>query len=55
MVTLPDIVKAYERHHICDKLNRWNWDKIKAAKALGISLSTLYRKITKLSIERNDS
>lgn len=44
-------VRAYEREHICRVLNKYDWNKIEAAKALNIGLSSLYRKIDELDIE----
>jgi len=43
-------VKAYEKQHICRVLNRYNWNKVEAAKALDVGLSSLYRKIDELEI-----
>jgi len=45
-------IERFERTIIVDILDRYNWDKIKTAKYLGISLSSLYRKIKELKIER---
>ena len=47
---LPSAVKAYEREQICRALNKHDWDKIETAKALGIGVSSLYRKIDELGI-----
>ncbi len=43
-------VTAYEKQHICRVLNRYDWNKVEAAKALGVGLSSLYRKIDELEI-----
>ncbi len=43
-------VKAYEKQHICRVLNRYGWNKVEAAKALDVGLSSLYRKIDELEI-----
>ncbi len=43
-------VKAYEKEHIFRVLNRYDWNKVEAAKALGVGLSSLYRKIDELEI-----
>ncbi|OHB74069.1 MAG: Fis family transcriptional regulator [Planctomycetes bacterium RBG_16_55_9] len=43
-------MRIYEREHICRVLNKHNWDKIDAARALDIGLSSLYRKIDELEI-----
>jgi len=47
---LPSAVKAYEREQICRALSKYDWDKIETAKALGIGVSSLYRKIDELGI-----
>ncbi|MFC1781886.1 helix-turn-helix domain-containing protein [Planctomycetota bacterium] len=44
-------MKAYEKEHICRVLNRHNWDKGEAAKAMNVGLSSLYRKIDELGID----
>jgi two-component system response regulator PilR (NtrC family) len=43
-------VRAYEREHIYRLLNKYDWNKVEAAKALGVGLSSLYRKIDELGI-----
>lgn len=48
---LKDSVRAYERSVITDALRVNENDKRKVAKLLGISLSSLYRKLRELSIE----
>jgi two-component system, NtrC family, response regulator len=52
--TEDDLTKAielYEKSHIERTLNRAGGDKTRAAELMGLSLSTLYRKIEKLGIE----
>jgi len=48
--SLQETVKAYEKQEICRVLNSHNWNKVEAAKSLGIGLSSLYRKIDELEI-----
>lgn len=43
-------MRAYEREHIYRILNKHDWNKMDAAKALNIGLSSLYRKIDELEI-----
>jgi two-component system response regulator PilR (NtrC family) len=47
---LQAAVKAYEKEHIRRVLAEHDWDKVEAAKALNIGLSSLYRKIDELEI-----
>ena len=47
---LSQALKVYEREHITRVLNKHNGSKADAAKALGIGLSSLYRKIDELNI-----
>jgi DNA-binding NtrC family response regulator len=47
---LRDALRSYEKTHIETVLKRTDHDKRKAADALGISLSSLYRKIEELKI-----
>ncbi len=42
--------KAYEKEQILRILNKYDWNKAEAAKALGVGLSSLYRKIDELGI-----
>jgi len=44
-------IRAYEKEQIKRMLNKHNWDKAEVAKALGIGLSSLYRKIDELEID----
>ncbi|HSK29106.1 MAG TPA: sigma-54 dependent transcriptional regulator, partial [Candidatus Limnocylindria bacterium] len=48
---LTRAVELYEKSHIERTLGKTGGDKIQAAEILGLSLSTLYRKIEKLGIE----
>lgn len=43
-------LKAYEKEQIYRVLNKYDWNKAEAAKALGVGLSSLYRKIDELGI-----
>ena len=47
---LNEAMKLYEREHIIAILNKHKGSKTKAAKSLGIGLSSLYRKIEELDI-----
>ena len=44
-------VKIYEKEQIYQVLSKYDWDKAKAAKALGVGLSSLYRKVDELEIK----
>jgi DNA-binding NtrC family response regulator len=48
---LTKAVELYEKTHIERTLGKTGGDKIRAAELLGLSLSTLYRKIEKLGLE----
>jgi DNA-binding NtrC family response regulator len=52
---LQTAVRAYEREYILQVLNKYNWNKIEAAKALNVGLSSLYRKIDELEINSQKS
>jgi transcriptional regulator with PAS, ATPase and Fis domain len=49
--SLQAAVKIYEREHIYRVLNKHNWNKVEAAKALKVGLSSLYRKIDELEVK----
>jgi transcriptional regulator with PAS, ATPase and Fis domain len=44
-------IELYEKTHIERILNKAGGDKARAAELMGLSLSTLYRKIEKLAVE----
>jgi len=48
---LTKSIELYEKTHIERTLGKTAGDKIRAAELLGLSLSTLYRKIEKLGID----
>jgi two-component system response regulator PilR (NtrC family) len=50
---LKEAVQAYEKSHIETVLKKTNGDKKSAAELLGLSLSSLYRKLDELSIQRD--
>ncbi len=52
LTDLRTAVKACEKSHIRKLLKGYDGDKHKAAKHLGIGLSSLYRKIKELNIRR---
>ncbi|MGB2869126.1 MAG: helix-turn-helix domain-containing protein [Bacteroidota bacterium] len=49
--TLKQAVQAFERSLITESLKANNYDKRKVAKLLGISISSLYRKLSELSLD----
>ncbi len=49
--TLQTAVKAYEKEYIRRVLSKHDWNKVEAAKALNVGLSSLYRKIDELEID----
>lgn len=49
---LHNVLRLSAKIHIRGVLIRHNWNKAKTAKALGIGLSTLYKKIAELKIEK---
>ena len=51
---LRDALRSYEKTHIETVLKRTDFDKPGAADLLGISLSSLYRKIEELKIESRE-
>jgi DNA-binding NtrC family response regulator len=48
---LTRAVELYEKNHIERILGKTGGDKMRAAELLGLSLSTLYRKLERLQIE----
>lgn len=48
---LSKAVQGFEKRHIAKILGRMGWDKKQAADLLGISISSIYRKIDELGIE----
>lgn len=48
---LQAALKACEKQHIVNILSEHGWDKAEAAKALGVGLSSLYRKLDELEIK----
>ena len=51
---LKSAMRLYERNHIANVLERTEGDKRVTAEVLGISLSSLYRKLDELSIDRDE-
>ncbi len=51
LVEYKEAVQAYERSHIENVLKKLDSDKKSAAEALGMSLSSLYRKLEELRIQ----
>lgn len=49
---LRDALRAYEKAHIEAVLAKHGQDKKAAAQTLGVSLSSLYRKLEELNVER---
>jgi DNA-binding NtrC family response regulator len=47
-------LKNYEREHIFRVLDKYNGNKAKAARVLGMGLSSLYRKICELQINNKE-
>jgi len=47
---LQNTIKVFEKQHILRVLKRHNYDKTQAARALGVGLSSLYRKMDELDI-----
>jgi len=50
---LKEAVQAYEKSHIETVLKKTNGDKRSAAELLGLSLSSLYRKLDELGVQRD--
>ncbi len=53
--SLKDAVRQYERSLILESLRANDNDKRKVAKLLGISISSLYRKLSELSIDEQST
>jgi DNA-binding NtrC family response regulator len=51
---LRDVTRRFERQHILAVLTQTQFDKKEAARRLGISLASLYRKIGEHAIQAND-
>jgi len=49
---LHTAIRSFEKLYILDALRLYEWDKRITAKVLGISVSSLYRKITKYGIKK---
>ena len=49
--SLQTATKAYEKEYIRRVLSKHDWNKVDAAKALNVGLSSLYRKIDELEID----
>ncbi len=52
---LRDVTRRFERQHIIAVLTQTQFDKKEAARRLGISLASLYRKIGEHAIQANDT
>jgi transcriptional regulator with PAS, ATPase and Fis domain len=52
---LRDVTRRFERQHIMAVLAQTQFDKKEAARRLGISLASLYRKIGEYAIQANDT
>lgn len=50
MESLRVVVKRAEREHLVKALNKHQGDAVKAAKEIGISKASMYRKIAELEI-----
>ena len=51
---LRDVMQQFERQHIVQTLRHHHYDKAEAAKALGIGVSSLYRKLEELNIPKSE-
>ena len=49
----PRYLREVERRHVLDILKQEKWNKVHAAKALGISRRALYRLIEKYQLQEN--
>ena len=47
----PDALEVIERQHVADVLRRSDGNKVRAAKALGVSRRTIYRLIEKYGLQ----
>jgi len=52
---LKEAMEHFERQHILYSLRRHKYDKTETAKSLGIGVSSLYRKMDELKIEKNEA
>ena len=52
---LKEALEQFERQHIMYALRRHNFDKAETARQLGIGISSLYRKMDELNIQKNES
>ncbi|MCG3180764.1 MAG: Regulatory protein AtoC [Phycisphaerae bacterium] len=50
---LKEALRQFERQHIIQALRRHHYDKVETAKHLGIGVSSLYRKLDELEINKN--
>jgi DNA-binding NtrC family response regulator len=50
---LRSAMRAFERRHIIASLQRHGYDKTQTARALGIGVSSLYRKLEELDIPKS--
>ena len=48
-------MEHFERQHIIYSLRRHNYDKTETARSLGIRISSLYRKLDALKIDKNEA
>lgn len=50
---LKEALRQFERQHLIHALRRHEYDKAETAQALGIGVSSLYRKLEELDIPKN--
>jgi DNA-binding NtrC family response regulator len=48
-------MEHFERQHILYSLSRHNYDKAETARSLGIGVSSLYRKLDELKIDKQEA
>ena len=48
-------MEHFERQHILYSLRRHHYDKAETARSLGIGISSLYRKLDELQINKNEA